>query len=55
MKRYLQLRHVEKGVVSVSLSGHEFFMSGNKSLPQDDTHQVGECVMVPEGGWGASA
>ena len=40
MKQYPQLRHCQRGVVSVSLTGDEFLIALTRCLHRDDTHQV---------------
>jgi hypothetical protein len=41
MKRYPELRHADRGAVSISLSGNEFLIALTRCLHRDDTHQVG--------------
>lgn len=40
MKRYMQLRHSEAGLASVSLQGDEFCITTGRALMMDETHQV---------------
>ncbi|GAB4816059.1 hypothetical protein N2152v2_003105 [Parachlorella kessleri] len=40
MRQYPQLRHCQRGAVSVSLTGDEYLIALTRCLHRDDTHQV---------------
>lgn len=46
MKRYTQLRHADRGAVSISLGGDEFLIALTRCLHRDDTHQVRSPLFV---------